>query len=196
MARHPQAAGLPEGLSYLPGFLSEEEERALVDELSRLDYREIHMHGVVARRTVLHYGWDYGYESWRLTPAPPVPRFLEPVRERCAAAAGLQPGALEELLISRYPPGASIGWHRDAPMFGPCVIGVSLLGPARMRFRRKVGDAFETVALELEPRSLYLMAGASRSQWQHTLSPVKTLRYSLSFRTLKAPPDRAARGPA
>ncbi|QRK08709.1 hypothetical protein JQX13_00525 [Archangium violaceum] len=36
--------------------------------------------------------------------------------------------------------------------------------------------------------SLYLMAGASRSQWQHTLSPVKTLRYSLSFRTVKHGP--------
>jgi DNA oxidative demethylase len=187
-----QVAELPEGLSYLPGFLSEEEERALVDELSRLDYREIHMHGVVARRTVIHYGWDYGYESWRLTPAPPLPRFLEPLRDRCAAAVGLEPEALEEVLVSRYPPGASIGWHRDAPMFGPRVIGVSLLGAARMRFRRKVGDTFQTAVLELAPRSLYLLAGASRSEWQHTLSPVKTLRYSLSFRTVKHSPGRAA----
>ncbi len=185
-------SGPPEGLRYLPDFLTEEEERVLEEELSQLTFREIHMHGVVARRTVVHYGWDYGYESWRLTPAPPVPRFLEAVRARCAAAAGLEPGALEELLISRYPPGASIGWHRDAPMFGPCVIGVSLLGTARMRFRRKVGDSFQTAVLELAPRSLYLMAGASRSQWQHTLSPVKTLRYSLSFRTVKHSPGRVA----
>lgn len=163
-----------------------------MDELSRLDYRQIHMHGVVARRTVVHYGWDYGYESWRLTPALPPPRFLEPVRARCAVAAGLEPEALEEVLVSRYPPGASIGWHRDAPMFGPCVIGVSLLGAARMRFRRKVGDTFQTAVLELAPRSLYLLAGASRSEWQHTLSPVKTLRYSLTFRTVKHSPGRAA----
>jgi alkylated DNA repair dioxygenase AlkB len=179
---------LPEGLRYLPGFLSEEEERVLVDELSRLSFREIHMHGVVAKRTVAHYGWDYGYESWRLTPAPPVPPFLEPVRARCAAAAGLEPGALEELLVSRYPPGSGIGWHRDAPMFGPCVIGVSLLGASRMRFRREVGGAYETAVLELAPRSAYVMAGASRTVWQHTLSPVKTLRYSLSFRTVKTRP--------
>jgi alkylated DNA repair dioxygenase AlkB len=176
----------PEGLRYLPDFVSEDEERALVEEISRLPFREIHMHGVVAKRTTAHYGWDYGYESWKLTPAPPVPPFLEAVRDRCAAAAGLEPAALEELLVSRYPPGASIGWHRDAPMFGPCVIGVSLLAPARMRFRRKRGEGFETYALELAPRSVYLMGGASRSEWQHTLSPVKTMRYSLSFRTVKA----------
>jgi alkylated DNA repair dioxygenase AlkB len=185
----------PEGLRYLPDFLSEDEERALVEELSRLDYREIHMHGVVAKRTVAHYGWDYGYESWRLTPAPPQPRFLDPVRARCAALVGLEPAALEEVLISRYPPGASIGWHRDAPMFGPRVIGVSLLGAARMRFRRKVGDAFQTSAIELAPRSAYVLAGASRSVWQHTLSPVKTLRYSLSFRTVRSTQERAAPPP-
>jgi len=188
-------SGLPEGLRYLPDFLSEEEEHALVDELFRLDFREIHMHGVVARRTVVHYGWDYGYESWRLSPAPPVPAFLEPLRDRCAAVAGLDPGELEEVLVSRYPPGASIGWHRDAPMFGPCVIGVSLLGAARMRFRRKVDGAWRTAALDLAPRSLYILAGAARSSWQHTLSPVKTLRYSLSFRTVLSSSGRFASSP-
>jgi alkylated DNA repair dioxygenase AlkB len=181
----------PEGLRYLPDFLSEEEERALADELARLDFKEIHMHGVVARRTVAHYGWDYGYESWRLTPAAALPRFLLPVRDRCAGMAGLEPCSLEEVLVSRYPPGASIGWHRDAPMFGPVVIGVSLLGAARMRFRRKVGGGFVTSAQDLAPRSAYVLAGAARSIWQHTLSPVKSLRYSLSFRTVPTSPARS-----
>ena len=183
--------GLPEGLRYLPGFLSEEEERVLVDELSRLDFREIHMHGVVARRTVVHYGWDYGYQSWKITPAAPMPGFLDTVRARCAAAAGLEPAALEEVLISRYPPGAGIGWHRDAPMFGPTVIGVSLLSTSRMRFRRKVSkdpDTYETYALELAPRSAYLLSGAARSAWQHMIPSVNALRYSLSFRTLLSRP--------
>lgn len=181
----------PEGLRYLPDFLSEEEERALADALARLEFKEIHMHGVVAKRTVVHYGWDYGYESWRITPAPPMPRFLLPLRDRCAGMAGLEPCALEEVLVSRYPPGASIGWHRDAPMFGPVVIGVSLLGAARMRFRRKVGGELVTSALELAPRSAYVLAGPARTVWQHTLSPVKSLRYSLSFRTVPPSPGRS-----
>ncbi|HZI09275.1 MAG TPA: alpha-ketoglutarate-dependent dioxygenase AlkB [Myxococcus sp.] len=183
---------VPQGLRYVPDFLSGAEEAALVEALSGLAFKEIHMHGVVARRTVAHYGWDYGYESWRLSPAPPMPPFLVPLRERCAGLAGLPPEALEELLVSRYPPGASIGWHRDAPMFGPCVIGVSLVGPARMRFRRKEGPGWVTAALELAPRSAYLLAGEARTRWQHTLSPVKSLRYSLSFRTVPSPPARPA----
>jgi alkylated DNA repair protein (DNA oxidative demethylase) len=181
----------PEGLRYLPDFISEDEELALVEALTGLPFKEIHMHGVVARRTVAHYGWDYGYESWQLTPGPAIPRFLLPLRDRCAGMAGVEPRALEEVLVSRYPPGASIGWHRDAPMFGPAVIGVSLLGAARMRFRRKVDGAWETAVLELAPRSAYVLAGESRSVWQHTLSPVKSLRYSLSFRTVPATSARS-----
>jgi alkylated DNA repair dioxygenase AlkB len=182
-------AEAPEGLRYLPDFLTEEEERVLAEEFSRLPYQEIRMHGVVAKRTVVHYGWDYGYESWKIAPTTPMPDFLQNVRTRCAAAAGLEPSALEEVLVSRYPPGAGIGWHRDAPMFGPIVIGVSFLGAARMRFRRKVAGtegAYELYALELAPRSAYILAGEARSQWQHTIPAVNAMRYSLSFRTIRS----------
>lgn len=176
----------PEGLVYLPDFLSTEEERALLTQLDAVDFRTVEMRGQVARRTVAHFGWDYGYESWQLTAAPPMPSFLLPLRDRCAEAAGLPPEALEEVLLSRYPPGASIGWHRDAPMFGPQVIGVSLGAPARMRLRlRRAGKTVATTALELAPRSAYILSGEARSLWQHTLSPVKAQRYSVTFRTLR-----------
>lgn len=177
----------PEGLRYVPDFLTPDEEAALLPELERLPYAEVRMHGVTARRTTAHYGWVYGYEAWSLTPGPALPAFLEPVRARAAALLGLAPEALEETLVSRYPPQASIGWHRDAPMFGPEVVGVSLGAPSRMRFRRGRAGAWETYALELPPRSAYVLGGPARSEWQHTLSPLKALRYSLSFRTLRRP---------
>jgi alkylated DNA repair dioxygenase AlkB len=65
-----------------------------------------------------------------------MPDFLAPLRERAAALANLPPGTLEQVLVARHPAGAGIGWHRDAPMFGPVVVGVSLGAPAVMRFRR------------------------------------------------------------
>jgi DNA oxidative demethylase len=176
----------PEGLRYLPEFVSESEEAALWPQLRALPFVEIHMNGVVARRTVVHYGWDYGYESWQVTPAPPLPPFLAPLRRRAAALIAVAPEALAEVLVSRYPPGAPIGWHRDAPMFGPEVIGVSFGAPCRMRFQRGRGEARETWKLELAPRSAYVLAGAARREWQHCISPVKAERISISFRTLKA----------
>jgi alkylated DNA repair dioxygenase AlkB len=48
---------------------------------------------------------------------------------------GREPGELVDPLVTRYPPGAGIGWHRDAPQFGE-VGGISLLTACRMRFRR------------------------------------------------------------
>jgi alkylated DNA repair dioxygenase AlkB len=92
-----------------------------------------------------------------------------------------------------YTTGAGIGWHRDAPAFGPTVVGISLGSEEVMRFRRQVGDHFEMYKQPLERRSIYVLGGSSRSYWQHSLPPAKQLRYSITFRTVKekykAPPE-------
>jgi alkylated DNA repair dioxygenase AlkB len=174
----------PEGLVYRPEFLSEAEERALLDELERLDFHEIRMHGVVAKRTARHFGVDYDYERRAaVQEAEPIPNWLVPVRERAAELAGVGPEELVEILVQRYPPGAQIGWHRDAPAFG-IVVGISLGSSARMRFRRDKGGVRHTFEVEFEPRSGYVLAGESRTAWQHHVPPAKALRYSITFRTL------------
>jgi alkylated DNA repair dioxygenase AlkB len=175
----------PDGLSYRFGFLTEPEERAVVELLVNVHFGEVRMRGQVARRTVRHFGFDYGYESWRLTPGDPLPQQLVPVRDRCAAYAEVAPDELAQTLVTRYPPGASIGWHRDAPAFGPVVVGVSLLSACTMRFQRRVGDLRRVYELELAARSAYVLAGAARSTWQHSVPPVASLRYSITFRTLR-----------
>ncbi len=187
MARARSVVERPDGLVYEPEFVSEEEERELLAFMDEVDFREVVMRGQTARRTVRHYGFDYGYESWQLEPADPLPDDLLPVRDRCAALAGLEPDALAQTLVSRYPPGAGIGWHRDAPMFGAKVVGVSLGSVCRMRFQRKAGDERRTFDLELEPRSAYVLAGPARSAWQHSIPATKALRYSITFRTLRKP---------
>jgi len=86
--------------------------------------------------------------------------------------------------VTRYPPGAGIGWHRDAPQFGEGS-GVSLLTACRMRFRRGRPRAWETAELSLEPRSAYVLSGPARAQWQHHIPPVPQERWSMTFRTLR-----------
>ncbi len=175
----------PEGLVYRPELFSVGEERALLDELERLEFDEIRMHGVVAKRTARHFGLDYDYERRGvIEEAEPVLDWLVPVRERAAELAGVEPEELVEILVQRYPEGAQIGWHRDAPAFG-IVVGVSLGSAARMRFRRDKGEVRRTFELELEPRSGYVLAGEARTAWQHHLPPAKSLRYSITFRTLR-----------
>ena len=176
---------LPEGLVYREGFISADEERQLLDELAGLDFRAVEMRGQTARRTVRHFGLDYEYESGELVPADPLPASMTWLRDRCAALMERDSADLAQVLVSRYPEGAGIGWHRDAPMFGSRIAGVSLLAPCRMRFQRTVGGVRSTAALELAPRSAYMLAGKARWSWQHSIPATKALRYSITFRTLK-----------
>ena len=177
----------PDGLQYRPELVTVDEERDLLAFFERLDFRTVEMRGQTAKRTVRFYGFDYDYESYgKLIAGEPLPGELGWLRERCADFAGTTPDALAQILVQRYPPGAPIGWHRDAPMFG-IVVGVSLAAACRMRFQRGTGEAREVYELELAPRSAYVLAGEARTAWQHSIPPVKELRYSVTFRTLKNP---------
>ena len=176
---------MPEGLTYLEDFVTAGEERSLLAVLEALDFRAVVMRGQAARRTVRHFGLDYDYEAGELVPADPLPEALEWLRERCAALIEREPADLAQILVSRYPEGAGIGWHRDAPMFGSRIAGVSLLSPCRMRFQRTVKGERETEAVELAPRSAYVLSGKARWSWQHSIPAAKALRYSITFRTLK-----------
>jgi alkylated DNA repair dioxygenase AlkB len=173
----------PEGLILRPELLTAAEEAGLLDRLRDLRFDPIVLHGRAARRTARHYGLGYDYESRTPQPGEPVPDWLLPVRRRGAELAGVEPDELVEVLVQRYPPGATIGWHRDAPAFGT-VVGVSLGGACRLRFQRGTADARRVWEVPLAPRSGYVLAGAARRSWQHSIPPTKELRHSITFRTL------------
>ena len=187
------APAFPEGFRYEPELISVEEERALLGEIGRLEFHAVEMHGVVARRRVIQYGWKYGFDRRGLAPGAEIPAFLLTARDRAAALADLAPDALSEALLTEYPPGAPIGWHRDAPGFG-IVVGISLLAPCRFRFRRGPERGSERVAITLEPRSGYVLSGSARSEWQHSIPEVDALRYSITFRTVTRRPLRPGVG--
>jgi alkylated DNA repair dioxygenase AlkB len=175
----------PEGLVYEPELLPPDEERDLLAFLDEIEFHPVVMHGQAAKRMVRHYGYDYEYERREAVPGEPLPDELLGVRAQAAALAELDAQELEETLVTRYPAGAGIGWHRDAPMFGAKVVGVSLRSACRMRFQRGKGEARRVWELELEPRSGYVLGGAARTSWQHSIPATKDLRYSITFRTLR-----------
>jgi alkylated DNA repair protein (DNA oxidative demethylase) len=187
--RLAQARIVPDGLAYRNNFLSADEERGLLDAIEQIDFRAFVMRGQSARRTVRHFGWSYSFDDRRLTAADPLPAEFVFVRERAEALAGVESGRFEQALITRYPPGATIGWHRDAPRFGPTITGVSLAAPCRMRFRRELEGVQYVHEQVLEPRSAYVLEGTARSAWEHSIPPATALRYSITFRTLKGVED-------
>ena len=177
----------PTGLVFEAELLSWAEEVDALRALDALEFHEIRMHGVVAKRSARHFGVDYDYERRAAVPAAePIPEWIEPVRILAGALAELPPESLVEVLVQRYPEGAQIGWHRDAPAFGT-VVGVSLLSTSLLRFRREIDGGRESYELELPPRSGYVLAGDARTKWQHHVPPAKSLRYSITFRTLRNP---------
>jgi alkylated DNA repair dioxygenase AlkB len=179
------APALPRGLSYREDFVSVEEESELLARIRELPLREAQYRQFTARRRTVNYGSSYDFTHLRANPAPPIPDFLWPLRTRAAEWVGVQPEDFAQALIAEYQPGTPLGWHRDVPDY-EIVTGISLAGAARIRFRpypwkpEKKRDVF---ALEVAPRSAYILRDEARWGWQHHVPPTKVLRYSITFRT-------------
>lgn len=176
--------GAPDGLLFEPEIMTATEEAVFLDVIKALPFGPFRMHGVNAKRRVVRFGRYYAAGSAAMTPASNFPLSLEPLGARSATVAGVATSALSEALVTEYTVGAGIGWHRDSPPFG-IVAGISF-GDCRMRFQRGEGQQRQTWTIELPPRSLYVMRGSAREEWQHSIPPVKETRWSITFRTLRA----------
>jgi len=174
----------PEGFAYQPELITPEAEQALVARICELPLREFEFHGYRGKRRVASYGLRYDFNDGKLRRAEAIPDFLLPVRDEAARFAGLQPTDLVHVLVTEYAPGAGIGWHKDRPVFAD-VIGISLVSPCPFRLRRKVGARWERITLEVAPRSAYLLRGPVRTQWEHSIPPMDSLRYSITFRSMR-----------
>lgn len=176
---------LPPGLIYREEFITAAEEQALLSMLRELPLKEARYRQYTARRRTVHFGFSYDFTHLRSQPAPPLPEFLAPLRARAAEWLGVSPAEFVQALIAEYQPGTPLGWHRDVPDFEQ-IVGISLAGTARLRFRpypwspEKKSQVF---ALELAPRSAYILRDQARWGWQHHVPPTKELRYSITFRT-------------
>jgi alkylated DNA repair dioxygenase AlkB len=175
---------LPEGFRYQPDILTTDEEQSLLARVAGLPFREFEFHGYTGKRRVVSFGWRYDFNERLLQRTDDMPPFLVALRETAGRFAGIPPARLQHVLVTEYPAGAAIGWHRDKDVFGD-VIGISLLSPCVFRLRRATGDTWERVSITAEPRSAYLLRGPSRTEWEHSIPGVDALRYSITFRNFR-----------
>ena len=183
---------VPQGFEYRDGIITPHEEEALIENIKHVQFSNFEMRGVVARRRVAFFG--HSYDSGGIT-SPPLPDFLLPIRARLAEWVSTDANAFVMALVNEYPPGAPIGWHRDAPQYG-IVAGLSLLSSCTMKLRPYVAPAAQraegavrrvsTHEIHLERRSSYLLSGEARSAFEHHIPAVPSLRYSITFRTLRS----------
>jgi alkylated DNA repair dioxygenase AlkB len=161
------------GFQYQAELITPAEEIDLLDAIGKLPLKEAPYRQFTAKRRIVMF--------------EPVPEFLAALRDKVAGWAAIAPQRIVHALVTEYRPGTQLGWHRDSPEYGE-LAGVSLGGQCRMRLRPYPpgkGDRKSILSLELEPRSAYAMREDARWGWQHSIAPTTTLRYSVTFRTLR-----------
>jgi alkylated DNA repair dioxygenase AlkB len=183
----PELTPFPPGFKYQPGFLSHEEEARLLATISSLPLKTFLFHGYEAKRKVASFGYSYHFTSRTITKGQPIPEEFHFLIRKVEAQFELEQGSFKQLLTSEYPPDSVINWHRDAPPFG-IIAGISLGSDCVFRLRpydKAKQNRKSILSFPVERRSLYLMSGEARSEWEHSISPVKAPRYSITLRTLR-----------
>jgi alkylated DNA repair dioxygenase AlkB len=170
------------GFTYHPNFLTATEAEQLLCSIAALPFRTETFRGMTLKRTMVCYGSDYitARRSAR-NPAPPIPDFLVPVRDRAAGIARVDADTLMQAIIWRFPPKAGIDWHIDNQAFGPVVCGLSLGSSAVMRLEKSGTTVQQSVA----PGSLYIIRDEARYEWKHKVDAVKDERFSVTFRSMR-----------
>ena len=188
---------MPQGFRYAEDFVSSADEAALLEEIERLPFANARYKEWTANRRVVSYGGRYDFAKNELEAAEPIPPFLFSLRAAAAGFIGVSPTDLTHALVAEYREATQLGWHREATQLGwhrdvpqfELVVGISLLGPARMRLRHYphvAHAAKRSLLVELAPRSIYALTGEARWGWQHAISPTPGLRYSITFRSLRS----------
>ena len=132
-------------------------------------------------------GAVYRYSGLRLEPLPWTPVLLE-IRQ---VVTDLAETPFNSVLLNLYRDGQdSMGWHSDAePELGrnPVIASVSLGAVRRFVLRHKKRKE-QHIALELEPGSVLVMAGALQHHWRHALPKTRQVvgpRINLTFRLIQ-----------
>jgi alkylated DNA repair dioxygenase AlkB len=173
----------PEGLRYAGDFVSEETERELIARIAELPLKPFQFGAFEGHRRVKPFGFRYDYTLQTLSESDPIPDWLNRVARSVETFGKLAEASVQQVLCTEYDAGVGIGWHRDRPHFGK-VFGLSLVSACKLRFRRRRGDRWERYTLGAEPRSLYLLEGEARHEWEHSIPAVEARRYSITFRTM------------
>ncbi len=176
---------LPAGFVYVPDFLTVSEEYDLCNQVKKMSLHTFVFQGYEAKRKVASFGYDYSFDKRALTKGVAIPDDFEWLIQKVSKRVN-NLDQFAEMLITEYPAGSVINWHRDAPPFD-IIVGISLASDCIFRFRphdKAKQNRKAIISIPLERRSLYVMQGASRIDWQHSITPVKTLRYSITLRTL------------
>lgn len=177
----------PQGFNYFDNFLTATEEAKLIHEIANIELHAFSFQGYEAKRKVASFGYDYNFDKRSLTKGKSIPHCFDALIRKVGKTLGVDETDFGELLVTEYPIGSVINWHRDAFPFD-LIAGVSLGADCTFRLRphdkAKQGRS-SVISFPVRQRSLYVIQGPARIEWQHSIAPVTSVRYSITLRTLK-----------
>ncbi len=170
-----EAAATPllAGLSYIPDFIDTQTEATLIQMI------DVQPWITELKRRVQHYGYRYDYKARNITldsRLGEIPVWLMPYCKKLLREAHFKQ-LPDQVIINEYQAGQGISAHIDCvPCFGDTIASLSLGSPCLMDFtHNKTG---EKAAHLLETRSLLVMSGPTRSEWQHGIAQRKTDKFN------------------
>jgi alkylated DNA repair dioxygenase AlkB len=172
----------PAGLRYAADFVSPAIEQILILGIRTLPLQPFQFGQFEGKRRVASFGFRYDYDLRQLQRAEPIPAWLAETVEEIETFGGPST-RIRQVLCTEYDVGVGIGWHRDKRHFDE-IFGLSLGSLCKFRFRKRAGKTWDRFTLDAEPRSLYMLSGASRDIWEHSIPAVVAPRYSITFRTM------------
>ncbi|MDG1287859.1 MAG: alpha-ketoglutarate-dependent dioxygenase AlkB [Rickettsiales bacterium] len=181
---------LPDGLRYIPNFITPAEESTLLNNIDQQPWLND------LKRRVQHYGWKYDYTARRVDSTMRLGLLPNWLMDYCRRLYDEEhfPKLPDQVIINEYEPGQGIASHIDCVLcFEETIAALSLGSSCVMEFTNP--DTSEKVAHMLEPRSLLISSGNARYQWKHGITARKTdkhegqtiqrsRRISLTFRNV------------
>ena len=148
------------GLRYLPEYVTEADERAVAAAIDGSPWN------TEWKRRRQPYGGGYG----KAGNVSPIPDWGRRLADRLYAD-GVTDTPFDQMLVNEYRPGQGIAPHRDYAPYGRTVVSLSLLSPCVMDFRHPPSGRKEH--LLLGRRSLLVLSGEARYDWEHGIAPRK-----------------------
>src|SRR5829696_4507681 len=108
---------LPAGFSYQEDFINKSEEAHLLGGIAQLDLSNMKFHQYEAKRKVINFGKGWSFTEQRLKEGDPIPDEFDFLVQRIADLLQIPKSSIAQFLVTEYPIGSVINWHRDAPPF-------------------------------------------------------------------------------
>ena len=178
------------GLQYIPEYITEDEQAQLLEDIDRQIWQED------LKRRVQHYGYKYDYKKRVVDYSMylgELPDWLLTIAQKFDERK-LVTKIPDQVIINEYKPGQGIAAHIDCPpCFDKTIISLSLGSTCVMEFTNVKTKV--KIPILLDPRSLIVLQGESRSEWQHGIPHrkidkyegrefIRTRRVSLTFRNI------------